>query len=322
MEHEVPKNYSPALTTNALRKGPIGLVIGLAILAFCIYSIGPEKILLSLRQVRPTFLLGGFFLIFCWLLLGALNIRTMLNPLVEVAYGKVLNAYSNANMVALIMPGQVGDVIIIKFFKDLNIPITQGITLFATDKAITLFWYGAFALYGLYLARLWRLLHIPQDQMSPGLMTLAVITIIIAVFLLFARRLLAPFSQRIRNWRTLARTYLKRARSAILLNILITLVRIAVMGGAYWLTIQAFGPSPTFIQALCFAITAGLVAYVPVSFNGLGTVEAALVYLYSTIGIESAPVLSASLTMRLIVIVVVSGCAMASSLFQRNSATE
>ena len=142
MEQKIPGSTSPARITNTLRKGPIGLVIGLTILAFCIYSIGPEKILLSLRQVRPPFLLGGFFFIFCWLLLGALNIRTMLNPLAKVAYGKVLNAYSNANMVALIMPGQVGDVIIIKFFKDLNIPVTQGITLFATDKVITLLWYG------------------------------------------------------------------------------------------------------------------------------------------------------------------------------------
>lgn len=312
---------NPLSSKIQLGRGPLGLVIGLAILGYCSYRIGPEAILQSLRQVELPFLAFAILLISCWVLLGALNIRTMLTPLAKVEYAKVLRAYSNANMVALIMPGQVGDVIIVKFFRNLNIPVAQGITLFATDKVVTLFWYTAFALYGFYLAKLWRPLTLLFQGQGHSLPLAFGGIAILGVLLLFCSRpILSLFSARIRNWLALARTYLQKARKAILLNIAITLARVVVMGGAYWLTIRAYGPSPTFMQALCFAIIAGLVAYVPVSFNGLGTVEAALIYLFNSAGIDSAPVISMAITMRIEVITAVSICAIISNINFKNTA--
>lgn len=308
---------------SALRKGPIGLLIGLAIVSYCVYAIGPAKILLALRQVNTSLLLLGLFLILLWLLLGALNIRTMLAPLAKIPYTTVLAAYSNANMAALIMPGQVGDLVIVKFFKEMNIPLTQGVTLFATDKLVTLGWYVAFALYGLHLAGSGLALDLANIDLSSYLIpALAIIALFGLTLALFFREPFHLVPKRVRNWFALARSYLSIARKAILLNVLITLARIMVMGGAYWVTIRAYGPAPTFLQALCFAIAAGLVAYIPLSFNGLGTVEAALISLYSTINIASAPVLSAALSMRLLLIAVVAGCAMSAASLRRRGTKE
>jgi uncharacterized membrane protein YbhN (UPF0104 family) len=227
----------------------------------------------------------------------------------------MFNAYSNANMAALVIPGQIGDAVIINFFRNLSIPLSQGTTIFATDKLITLLWYLLFAAYGIYLARP------PLDILSLTEVNTPVLLLVLATSILvfsFALYFSISFlSGRVRNWITLSFTYLKKARQVIIINICITFVRTMVLGSAYWLTINAYGSEPSFIHVICFSITAGMVAYIPISFNGLGTVEASLVYLFSTIGIESAPIISAALTMRMSTILVVSCSATVSNLFQK-----
>lgn len=306
---------APRPKKKSFSRGPVGLFIGLLIIAFCSYTIGPDKIIQSLITIRPLYLLGGFILIFCWLLLGVTNIMLMLRPLTKIRFNRVFNAYSNANTAALVVPGQIGDAVIIHFFRNLSIPISQGTTIFAIDKLITLLWYSIIAAYGIYLARFpFDIQSLTEINTSLLLLTMA-ISILLFFFVLYFS--ISFLSERVRNWISLSFSYLKQARQAILINILLTFVRTLVLGCAYWLVINAYGSEPSMIHALCFSIAAGMVAYIPISFNGLGTVEASLVYLFSTIDIESAPILSAALTMRVITILVVSGSATVSNLFQR-----
>jgi uncharacterized membrane protein YbhN (UPF0104 family) len=305
----------PLPQKTSFSRGLVGLLVGLSIIAFCGYTIGLDKIYQSLVTVRPVFLIATFILLFCWLLLGVTNITLMLRPLVKIKFASVFNAYSNANMAALLIPGQIGDAVIIKFFRDFSIPLSQGITVFAADKLITLFWYILFAIYGIYLA------EIPFDfQLLTKFNTFSFLFVVLGSALLFCcvfYWLVSFLSGRVRNWITLSFCYLKKARLAIIINISVTFIRTILLGSAYWVTINAYGAEPSLIHVICFSIAAGMVAYIPISFNGLGTVEVSLVYLFSTIGVESAPIISAALTMRIVTLFVVGGCATISSFLQK-----
>jgi len=47
-----------------------------------------------------------------WILLGGLNIMVLLQPLHRIPFVQTLGLYSKANMIALVVPGQVGDAVI------------------------------------------------------------------------------------------------------------------------------------------------------------------------------------------------------------------
>ena len=56
---------------------------------------------------------------------------------------------------------------------------------------------------------------------------------------------------------------------------------------------------------VAFTFLAGLVAYLPVAFNGVGTVELAAIGLYGSQGFAEAPVLASYLLVRCLMAVVV-----------------
>ena len=105
---------------------------------------------------------------------------------------------------------------------------------------------------------------------------------------------------RISNWIHLSFNYIRMGKKMILVDCCITFFRVLVLGCAYWFAIRAYGPPSFFLHTLCLPIMAGLVAYIPISFNGLGTVEVSLVFLFDKIGLEAAQVISAALTLRVL----------------------
>jgi len=297
-------------------KNLIILLIGISIILFCVYRIGVNSVLEAFGNVKVHFVFCSVVSIFCWLGAGALNIKIMIRPLAKVHYKKIFNIYTNISMASLVIPGQVGDALIVRFFKNMSIPFSQGITIFAIDKFITLFWYSIFAIYGVYLA------GVPIvtlcSQMIDGDLIIYVFLMMLFGFFSILYLVVFVFKNRVYNWLSLALEYAHKANGAIVINIILTLVRVIVLGHAYWFMLKAFGIDPPIIHTVCFAVASGMVAYIPISFNGLGTVEATMMYLFHLIGIEPAPVLSAILTIRVFLIVIVCGSATISNLYQED----
>jgi len=76
-------------------------------------------------------------------------------------------------------------------------------------------------------------------------------------------------------------------------NAIVTSVKLLVSGFAYWLVLRSIAPEvPDIVTTTVISQTAGLIAYVPISFNGIGTVEVSAIALFGAAGLDSASVLS------------------------------
>ena len=283
-----------------LKHGSLGVLIGLSILLICLYRIGFTNILSSLSEIRPMFLVMAAITLAIWILLGAMNMVVMLRPLVHIPFAQILGLYCKANMIALVVPGQVGDAVIINFFRRFSVPISQGTTIFGIDKLITILWYGTMTMVGLYLLGNEIFIEALTSKIGRFGILIAAAWFLIVILCLVAYMNLrqSQIGQRIRNWISLSFNYVKMGKKMILVDCCITFFRTLVLGCAYWFAIRAYGPPSFFLHTLCLPIMAGLVAYLPISFNGLGTVEVSLVFLFNKIGLEAAQVISAALTLR------------------------
>lgn len=286
-----------------LKHGFLGVLIGLSILFICLYRIGFTNILSSLSEIRPMFLVMAAVTLAIWILLGAMNMVVMLQPLVHIPFAQTLGLYCKANMIALVVPGQVGDAVIINFFRRFSVPISQGTTIFGIDKLITMLWYGIMTMVGLYLLGNEISIEALTPKISRFGIQIAVgsflVIICLALYMLLRQ---SRIGGRIRNWISLSFNYINMGKKMIVVDCCITFFRTLVLGCAYWFAIRAYGPPSFFLHTLCLPIMAGLVAYLPISFNGLGTVEVSLVFLFNKIGLEAAQVISAALTLRVLTV--------------------
>jgi uncharacterized membrane protein YbhN (UPF0104 family) len=284
-----------------LEHGFLGVLIGLSILLICLYRIGFANILSSLSSIRPIFLVMAAATLAIWVLLGTMNMMVLLRPLVHIPFFQTLGLYSKANMIALLVPGQVGDAVIINFFRRYSVPISQGTTIFGIDKLITMLWYGVVTMFGLYLLGD----EISLEPLTPKTIRFGILIAVVSLLVILCLALYMILRQsriggRISNWIHLSFNYIRMGKKMIIVDCCITFFRVFVLGCAYWFAIRAYGPPSIFLYTLCLPIMAGLVAYIPISFNGLGTVEISLVFLFDKIGLEAAQVISAALTLRIL----------------------
>jgi len=79
----------------------------------------------------------------------------------------------------------------------------------------------------------------------------------------------------------------------------VTAIKTLLTGLSYWLVLHAIDPAaPRFGTTTVISQSAGLIAYLPISFNGIGTVEVSAIALFRSVGLASATVLSAYLVLR------------------------
>ena len=96
-----------------------------------------------------------------------------------------------------------------------------------------------------------------------------------------------------------AHVVIKTRPLVIAVNLTLTLFKLFLIGFCYWATFRAFHVSTTsLIDVAVTANSAGLVAYVPVSANGVGTVEVSAIYLFGLLGFAPPVVIAAYLTLR------------------------
>ena len=82
------------------------------------------------------------------------------------------------------------------------------------------------------------------------------------------------------------------------MNVLGTFVKLATTGLSHWLSFRAIGAELDFGIVITVAVLAGLVAYVPVAFNGLGTVEFTAMTLYRVSNVPDYQVLATYVILR------------------------
>lgn len=290
-----------------------GLAIGLAALALGLLGAlvawaGPARILELLLGLAPGWALASLLALLAGALLGAANAWWLALADRRVAFGDFLAHYWAGWLVGLVVPGQVADSLTLGLLlRREQVPLSESLAGLGLDKLLTLLVYvAALGALPLVLAGI-------LDALAPALVLAGVLLALLLLALAEAPLRRLRERARARWLRAAAATIanasaLLRARPwAALANLLLSLVKATLTGFSYWCALRAVGlplaaadlPAIT----LC-ALSAGLVAYLPLSFNGVGTVELTGLVLFGALGHPPGPVLAAYLWLRLAVLLV------------------
>jgi uncharacterized membrane protein YbhN (UPF0104 family) len=260
----------------------------------------------TLATLQPAWLGWAAVAIVLSTLLGACNAHLLVNRLGEVPWRLFLPVYWCAWALSLVVPGQIGDVAGISLMLR-KYQLAWHVTLARSllDKAISLLVMLLFAGSGLFL--------VGRQYMTVDMRSMTITGMVVLMGLLFIMLLRRRLGRLFDPGRTGLRGLLGRLFAEALatarqhplrlgLNISLSILKIILIGLSYWLVFAALGQAdiPVF-SVIALAAASSIVAYVPVTFNGLGTVEATGILLFTQLGLGASSVLSAYLCLRLLV---------------------
>ncbi|MBL4864949.1 MAG: flippase-like domain-containing protein [Pseudomonadales bacterium] len=278
-------------------------LIGCLVISFIIYYVGLDDIFNKIKLVDFRYILLTGVFVFVSFLFGFGNAFLLAYKQVDMSWKVFLMGYWIAWAFSLIVPGQVGGILSLSLWmKKLGLRWEVGTAVMAVDKVVSLLWMMFFAAFGigLYLGHL---------QITFFLVVLLVAIVLVGSvgLFLFRDRLLKEDDEKrgvfFRIIKAIILTTTEQKKE-LLINILVTPVTITIGAGAYWAVFLAVGVSTDFIQVLPLVAVSALVAYIPVSLNGVGTAELAGLTLFATIGMDATSILTAYILLRLTVMTI------------------
>lgn len=274
------------------------VVASLALLAALVWWVDPAALAAHIATLRGPHWLAAAGAIAAATLLGAANLHLLLREHSGRPLREFLPVYWTAWAVGLVAPGQVGDLATVSALlhrKGIDWRGTLGRSL--VDKVVSLLVMLAFtAAAGVMLGRHW------SWRLEPGvILAMLVVAALTALALALLSRS-ARGRALMQHAGEVGGAFLATVRARpglVLLNAALTVVKIGLVGTAYWLVFRALGQAQVgWIDAIALSTAAGLLAYLPISLNGIGPVEAAGVVLFGVLGVAPGTVVAAYLVLR------------------------
>jgi uncharacterized membrane protein YbhN (UPF0104 family) len=276
-------------------------LIGLSIIFALIYFVGWDEIFARGAELDIEWALLSALLILCSTLLGSGNVYLLAHGQLSVSWLTFLPGFWMAWALSLVVPGQVGDILGLSLWmKRRGMRWEVGTAAATVDKLISLLWMLLFACWGLalylgkpHLALTW------VGSLAAGMCLFA-----LGGYLM--RERLRSLAQGEGVVRSIVQVILVTATEQprqILFNVLLTPIKISLIAAAYWAMFHALGASSiSLLNVLPLVAASSLVSYIPITFNGMGTVELAGVALFTQLGLETVLIVTAFLILRITVI--------------------
>jgi len=248
-------------------------------------------------------------LLFVTTIIGAFNVFLFVGRDRKLSFKQFLPVYWSSWAFGLFIPGQVGDIASLSWLlrrHELLASVSLGrVTL---DKLISAAVMLVIAMGGLALLFAGRDFWI---TLAPFVAILAIAMLTGAVVVFASRKRISGFVERPGLVGALVRSLHELVKTAhasplpVLLNVILTLIKVFVTGLSYWVVFCGLGVSGLgLVEVTVIATAAGLVAYLPVSVNGLGTVEVTGLFLFGQVGASAETVLAAYILLRGLVLLV------------------
>ncbi len=274
----------------------IATVIGIGLIAVGVRWIGVHKLADAFARQSPARVAIAFVAIALSTVLGAWNVYRIAELRSFLTFRAFLPIFWRSWAIGLTIPGQVGDMASTVWQlrgRSGNLSFLTGRLI--ADKIVSI---GVIAFVASLLPALIGHTTFPESAIAP-----AVVVIGFAVGFVLARTFTSKLGTKQRGrWRTRAEAVAHAAAapgSFIAVNAVITCAKLLLTGIAYFVLLGAAHPSlRSFIVVLAITQGAGLVAYIPVSINGLGTVELSAVKLFDLAGYAAADVLASYVLLR------------------------
>ena len=279
-------------------KAALATLLGLAVLGALVWYANPSRVLHALRGAEPIWIAAALGAILVSTLLGAVNSYMMAAPGPSLGFGRFLKAYWVAWAVGQILPGQVGDLLGMSLFlrkRGLSLPAAVG--RLGVDKLVSLF-----CTFGLSIGLCF--IFVEPSVHVAGMLGVGADVLLIIVYLT-SRRWSKGMSSNHKlitylvDSLTEAHRVIATRPLAVITNASLTLLKLLVIGVCYWAAFKALQAAPgSVLDVTVTANSAGLIAYVPISANGVGTVEAGGVYLFGLKGVGTPLVVATYLVLR------------------------
>lgn len=281
------------------------LAIGLLVLVGLIVYLTPRALLAQLVEVEPGWLAAAAIAVVISALIGSYALYLLISRDQPLPYRRFLGAYWMSWGAGLVVPGQVGDVAMLTVLmqrRGLHWPTSLGRSLL--DKLITLAVLCGFAAWG--LLALLPTVRFTSAQVAVGAAGLCLIGV--AAWFAWRHASSGAYSRNrlLEAIRTTTREITDSALQhpgRMTANLALTILKFGCTVLSYWCVFRALGQDQlAYLHTLPLVAISALVAYIPVSFNGLGTVEFAGIWLFGGAGIGKTAVLSAYLLLRFMVL--------------------
>jgi uncharacterized protein (TIRG00374 family) len=275
---------------------------GLTLLTILAGYFDVRQIANTLTDIDLRLVTAAALLIAIATVLGAINAYLLVDLEGRLTYVGFLPLYWLSWAVGLIFPGQVGDVAsLAALLHRRGIKLSASIGRSLADKLVSFVLMLTFAAYGLATLPSFRLSH---DWLT-----------VVPVFLLATawccrRRIFQWLNLRYDKMANFAAHTLHEVASVarnhprrLIINIVLTTAKVVFTGASYWCVFRALGYEGISLWPVIFlAAASSIVAYLPISFNGIGTVEVTGIMLFSELGLPHTAVLSGYLALRVAVL--------------------
>lgn len=276
---------------------------GFSLLFILVWYFDFKAVVFEIFNLNFYYIFLATIFIFLFTILGAYNTYLLINLEKKLTFFNFIPIYWISWAVALIFPGQVGDIATLSvIMKKRGMDISQTLGRSLIDKLISFIFMLGFAV--------WGILTLPNLEIT-GHWYLVVLIVVVFVLIYWQRifiiqvlsqiqpKLMDLMIRTVEEIQQVARRYPR----LLITNIVLTCVKIGLAGTSYWFAFRALGYTDVALwRVIPLVAISALVAYLPISFNGIGTVEITGVALFSTLGIAEPTVLSAYLILRILVL--------------------
>ncbi len=272
------------------------IVISISVLVFLVHKIGLSSILETLSKTNLLYLPIVFFLLWFSIFLGALNLKNLLSKVgIDVSSIVMFKCFLINTAVGWLLPGKVGSFSLPIFLKREDVPIGISSAVMIVDKVITVIVSFSVAIIGFsYFFGLMQSLK--QIIAIVAILVLALIAGMVFIFSerirgLFKKYILRKYAQIFKGFSRVTIELIKNHKAAIILNFIITIVKVLIAGIFAMLIFLSLGKYISIHYIIFIWGIEFVVSMIPITMSGLGIREAVGVYLYNAVGITPSLVM-------------------------------
>jgi hypothetical protein len=272
---------------------------GIILVILLIWNVSTEKLMRSLLRVSFLYFLLAVGYQYISVLIGSMNQYILFRTFKNLKYKTFLFSFFRAFAIGLLLPGRFGDASISFFLKSEGLYYSQAFSAYLWDKYLTFTLYLAIVLifvgnilgqqYYVPLA-LWIFLGVIFPIILYNILRRAgrwQVAKTQGRFFRFSENLLTQLLEFVRHHPLL-----------LLINLAFTFVKLGLVIYSYHAMLGSLGYALAVWDVGLASLASGIFAYIPISIQGLGTVETAAVFNFKTLGVLPADVLVCYLLLR------------------------
>ena len=273
--------------------------IGIILLLAIYIKIGIGDLVSNISKANPLILSLTVIMLILSYFFAALNIKIITDFIRSLPYFLVWKYYALSWAIGLFFPGKLGEFSLAFFLKKNRFSMGEGIAVALIDKMITVACLGFLAVIGFFIY---------VGYIAAGYLFISLIALFLAFIFLVSNKTIRIFIRKniLRKYESKFSGFYRnfqgilRKKSKIFLNILLTFIKWFFGSLAVFFVFLSLGTNVSIFQIYIINAVLTIVALIPITISGSGTVELAAIPLYALGGVSADITISAYLLIRII----------------------